>query len=154
LSWNEFLLTVHILAAIVWLGGAWMLLMLGLSLKGADLQRRADFTRMTEKVPSVVFAVASILLIVAGTLMVVDVDAYEVSDTWVTLGYAGWFVSFLFGVGFYGPEGKRRERTIEAEGIESPAVKKSLDRVLTVAAVDSTIITLVVVDMVVKPGFG
>ena len=147
----EVLLTVHILAAIVWLGGAWMLLALGLSLRGAELQRRIDFTRMTEKLPSIVFAVASVVVILAGSWLV-DEAGYEYSDTWVTLGYAGWFISFLFGVGFYGQEGKRREKAIEEGGLESAAVAKSLNRVLTVAAVDSVIITLVVVDMTTKPG--
>jgi uncharacterized membrane protein len=128
-----------------------MLLALGLSLRGADLQRRVDFTRMTEKLPSIIFAVASIVVIGAGSWLV-DEAGYDYSDTWVTLGYVGWFISFLFGVGFYGPEGKRRDRTIEAEGIESPAVAKSLNRVLTVAAIDSLIITLVVIDMTTKPG--
>ena len=147
----EFLLTIHILAAIVWLGGAWMLLILGLTLRNAEAQRRADFTRMTEKVPSIVFAVSSIVLIIAGSLLV-DEAGYDFSDTWVTLGYIGWFISFLFGVGFYGPEGKRRDRVIEERGIQDPAVVKSLNRVLTVAAVDSIIITLVVIDMTTKPG--
>jgi uncharacterized membrane protein len=128
-----------------------MLLILGLTLKKADLQRRLDFTRMTEKAPSIVFALASIVVILAGSWLV-DEAGYDFSDTWVTLGYVGWFISFLFGVGFYGPEGKRRERTIEAEGAESPAVAKSLDRVLTVAAIDTAIITLVVIDMTTKPG--
>ena len=151
MTWAEFLLAVHLLAAIVWLGGAIMLLALGLSLRGAGNQRRAEFTRMTEKIPSILFAVASIVLIVAGSLLVNEIG-YDYSDTWVTLGYVGWLISFLFGVGFYGPEGKRRDRAIEAEGIDSPAVTKSLNRVLRVAAIDSTIITLVVLDMVVKPG--
>ena len=126
----EVLLTIHILAAIVWLGGAWMLLILGLTLKNADAQRRADFTRMTEKVPSIVFAVASVIVILAGSWLV-DEAGYEYSDTWVTLGYVGWFISFLFGVGFYGQEGKRREAAIEAGGIDSDTVTKSLNRVLT-----------------------
>jgi uncharacterized membrane protein len=151
LTWAEFLLAVHILAAIVWLGGSIMLLSLGLSLRGADNQRRADFTRMTEKIPSILFAVASIILIIAGSLLV-DELGYDYSDTWVTLGYVGWFISFLLGVGFYGPEGKRREKAIEAGGVDSPAVTKSLNRVLTVAAIDTTIVTLVVLDMVAKPG--
>ena len=151
MSWAEFLLTVHVLAAIVWLGGSWMLLMLGLSLRGADTQRRVDYTRMTEKVPSIAFAVASVVVILAGSWLV-DEAGYDYSDTWVTLGYVGWFISFLFGVGFYGPEGKRRDKRIEAEGMDSPAVTKSLNRVLTVAAIDSLIITLVVIDMTTKPG--
>ena len=147
----EFLLTIHILAAIVWLGGAWMLLILALSLRKADLQRRVEFTRMTEKVPSIVFAVASVIVILAGSWLVSEAG-FDYSDTWVTLGYVGWFISFLFGVGFYGQEGKRRDRAIEERGIEDPAISKSLNRVLTVAAIDSVIITLVVVDMTTKPG--
>ena len=147
----EFLLTLHLLAVIVWLGGSWMLLILGLSVRSAGVQRRVDYTRMTEKVPSIVFAIASIIVIGSGSWLVSEAG-YDYSDTWITLGYAGWFVSFLFGVGFYGPEGKRRERVIEADGIESPAVTKSLTRVLTVAAIDSTIVTLVVLDMTMKPG--
>ena len=128
-----------------------MLLALGLSLRGADVQRRVDFTRMTEKVPSILFAVASVVLILAGSWLV-DEAGYDYSDTWVTLGYVGWFVSFLFGVGFYGPEGKRRDRVIEERGIADAGVVRSLNRVLTVAAVDSLIITLVVIDMTTKPG--
>ena len=77
---------------------------------------------------------------------------YDYSDTWVTIGYVGWLISFLFGVAFYGPEGKRREKIVEERGIDDPGVVKSLNRVLTVAAVDSVIITLVVIDMTTKPG--
>jgi uncharacterized membrane protein len=151
LTWAEFLLAVHILAAIVWLGGAIMLLALGLSLRKSNNEERAQFTRMSEKIPSILFAAASIVVIIAGSLLVNEIG-YDYSDTWVTIGYAGWFVSFLFGVGFYGQEGKRREKAIEAEGIDSPAVTKSLNRVLTVATVDTILITLVVLDMVAKPG--
>ena len=151
MTWTEFLLFVHVLAAIVWLGGAVMLLVLGFSLRGAGNQTRAEFTRMSEKLPSILFAAASILLIIAGSLLV-DEYGYDYSDTWVVLGYAGWVISFLFGVGFYGPEGKRRETAIEAEGIEAATVTKSLNRVLTVATVDTIVITLVVLDMTTKPG--
>jgi uncharacterized membrane protein len=128
-----------------------MLLALGLSLRNADMQRRIDYTRMTEKVPSIIFALASIVVIVAGSFLV-DEAGYDYSDTWVIIGYVGWFVSFLFGVGFYGQEGKRRDKVIEERGSADPAVTKSLNRVLTVAAIDSVIITLVVIDMTTKPG--
>jgi uncharacterized membrane protein len=128
-----------------------MLLILGLTLRKADVQRRTEFTRMTDKVPSIVFAVASIILVLAGSWLV-DEAGYDYSDTWVTLGYVGWFISLVFGVGFYGPEGKRRDRIIDERGIDDPGVVRSLNRVLTVAAVDSLIVTLVVVDMTTKPG--
>jgi uncharacterized membrane protein len=151
MSLSEFLLTIHILGAIVWVGGSWMLLILGYSLRGADLQRRLEYTRLTEKVSSIVFSIASILVILAGSWLV-DELGYDYSDTWVTLGYAGWFVSFLLGVGFYPREGKRREKQIEASGADGPHVSASIDRILRVATVDTIIVTLVVLDMTTKPG--
>ncbi len=147
----DFLLTVHVLAAIVWLGGSIMLLVLGNLLRRAGVERRTEFTRLTERVGNLVFAPASVVLIVAGTLLVDEVG-YEYSDTWVTLGYVGWFLSFLLGVAFYPREGKRRERLIESAGMDDPGVLRSLNRVLAVAAIDTLIITLVVVDMTTKPG--
>jgi uncharacterized membrane protein len=147
----DFLLTVHVLAAIVWLGGSIMLLVLGNLLRGAGIERRAEFTRLAEKVGNLVFAPASVVLIVAGTLLVDEVG-YGYSDTWITLGYVGWFLSFLLGVAFYPREGKRREKLIESAGMGDPGVLKSVNRVLAVAAVDTLIITLVVVDMTTKPG--
>jgi uncharacterized membrane protein len=146
----DLLLTLHVLGAIVWLGGSVMLLVLGYAHKGAGIERRTDFTRTAEKISSILFAAASILVVLAGSFLV-DEAGYGYSDTWVILGYAGWFISFLLGVGFYGAEGKRRERAIEEGGIDSPAVAKSIDRVLTVATVDTLIIALVVIDMTTKP---
>ncbi len=146
----EVLLTLHILAAIVWLGGSIMVLVLGYLQRSAPVEQRVDYTRLTEKVGNLVFAPASIVLIVAGSFLV-DEAGYDYSDTWVILGYVGWFLSFVLGIGFYGPEGKRRDRVIEASGMSDPGVAKSINRVLTVATFDTLIITLVVVDMTTKP---
>ena len=147
----EFLLTVHILAAIVWLGGSWMLLTLGFALKSAGAQRRHEFTALTEKISSILFSSASIIVILAGSWLV-DEAGYDYSDTWITLGYVGWFLSFVLGVGFYPREGKRRGQLVEANGIDDPGVTASIDRILRVATVDTLIITLVVLDMTTKPG--
>ncbi|MDQ3933830.1 MAG: DUF2269 domain-containing protein [Actinomycetota bacterium] len=146
----EVLLTLHVLAAIVWLGGSIMVLVLGYLQRSAPIEQRVGYTKLTERVGNLVFAPASILLILAGSFLV-DEAGYDYSDTWVILGYAGWFVSFVLGVGFYGPQGKRRDAVIEANGISDPGVAANVDRVLTVATFDTLIITLVVLDMTTKP---
>ena len=154
MSWPEFLLTVHLLAAIIWLGGSCMLLILGHYMKRTgSIQSRVDYTRMTEKVGSVVFTSASILVIVAGSLLVNEFEGFDYDQAWIMIGYAGWFVSFLLGVGFYPREGKRREKVIESAGFDDPGVEISVNRVLTVAAADTAIITLVLLAMTTKPGF-
>ena len=147
----DFLLTVHVLAAILWVGGSWMLLVFSYAQRGDTIERRNDFTRFTEKLGPRYFAPLSIIVVLAGSLLV-DEAGYDYSHTWVTLGYVGWFLSFLIGVGFYPREGKRREELIEREGLEAPGVAASLSRILTAATVDTVIITLVVIDMTTKPG--
>ena len=147
----DFLLTVHVLAAILWVGGSWMLLIFGYAQKGDPIERRNDFTRFTEKLGPRFFAPLSVIVILAGSFLV-DEAGYSYSDTWVTLGYVGWALSFLIGVGFYPREGKRREELIEREGLAAPGVAASLGRILTAATIDSVIITLVVIDMTTKPG--
>jgi uncharacterized membrane protein len=85
LTTYEVLLTLDILAAIVWLGGSIMLLVLGYMQRSAPIERRVDYTRLTEKVGNMVFAPASIVLIVAGSFLV-DEAGYDYGDTWVILG--------------------------------------------------------------------
>lgn len=147
----DLLLTVHVLAAVIWVGGSIALLTLGYYLKRRDIQTRVEYTRWTEWVAPRVFAPASIAVIVAGPLLV-DEIGYEFNEPWLHIGFAGWFISFLIGVAFYGREGKKRERLIEQHGVEHESVAQSVNRVLTVATVDTLIITLVVIDMATKPG--
>ena len=105
---------------------------------------------MTERFGPCLFAPAMSALVVAGTFLV-DEAGYDYSDTWVTIGYTGWLISFLLGIAFYPREGKRRERLIEEHGMDDPRVDKSLRRVLAVATVDTIIVLLVVADMTTKP---
>ena len=147
----ELLLTIHVLAAVVWVGGSVLMLALGYHLRGRDAQTRVEYTRWTEWLAPRLLAPASIAVIIAGPLLV-DELGYEFNEPWLHVGFAGWFLSFLIGVAFYGREGKKREQLIEQHGIEHQSVADSVNRVLRVATVDTLIIVLVVVDMTVKPG--
>jgi hypothetical protein len=77
---------------------------------------------------------------------------YGFDQTWLTLGFIGWGISFLFGVGFYPREGAKREKLIEQNGMANEQVATSINRVLTVATVDTLVVLLVVIDMTTKPG--
>ena len=147
----DLLLTVHVLAAVIWVGGSVLALALGYYLRGRDIKTRVEFTRWTEWLGPRLFAPASILVIIAGPLLV-DEIGYEFDQAWLHVGFAGWFISFLFGVIFYPREGKKREQLIEQHGIEHESVVASVNRVLTVATIDTLVVVLVVIDMTVKPG--
>ena len=149
-GFQEFLLVAHILAAVIWVGGSWALLALGAYLRSKDMPTRVEYTRWTEWLGPRMFAPMSLIVIVAGPLLASDLEL-DFGQTWITLGFVGWTLSFLIGVGFYPREGKKREQLIEQNGIEHESVAASIGRVLTVAALDTLIITLVVIDMTLKP---
>ncbi|HYH59784.1 MAG TPA: DUF2269 family protein [Thermoleophilaceae bacterium] len=147
----DLLLTIHVLAAVLWVGGSAALLTLGYYLRGRDINTRVEYTRWTEWLGPRLFAPMSIAVIVAGHLLVNEIG-YDFDQTWLMLGQIGWLLSFLIGIGFYPREGKKREKLIEQHGIEHESVNASINRVLTVASIDTLIVVLVVVDMTTKPG--
>jgi len=147
----DLLLTVHVLAAVIWVGGSITILSLGYYLRSRDIDTRVEYTRWTEWLAPRIFAPASIGVIVAGPLLV-DEIGYEFNEPWIHVGFLGWFISFAIGVGFYGREGKKREQLIEQHGPEHESVSASVNRVLRVATIDTLVITLVVIDMTIKPG--
>ena len=148
---TDLLLTIHVLASVIWVGGSVLALTLGYYLRSRDIPTRVEYTRWTEWLGPRLFAPMSIAVIVAGHLLVNEIG-YDFDQTWLILGQVGWFLSFLIGVGFYPREGKKRERLIEQHGIEHESVAGSISRVLTVATVDTLIVVLVVIDMTTKPG--
>ena len=147
----DLLLTVHVLAAVAWVGGSIFALALGYYLRSRDVETRVEYTRWTEWLGPRFFAPLSVAVIVTGPLLA-DEIGYDLDQTWLTLGFVGWFLSFVIGVAFYPREGKKREQLIEQNGIEHEAVAASVNRVLTVATVDTLIVVLVVIDMTTKPG--
>jgi uncharacterized membrane protein len=150
-GYEKFLLTAHVLAAVIWVGGSVLLLALGYYLRSRDINTRVEYTRWTEWLGPRIFAPMSIVVIVAGHLLVNEYDL-DFDQTWLMLGQVGWLLSFIIGIGFYPREGKKRERLVEQNGIEHESVAASITRVLTVATVDTLIVVLVVIDMTTKPG--
>ena len=151
----EFLLTVHVLAAILWVGGAVTLhILMRRALQLPD--RRAQHERFTELewLGQRFYPGFSLLLLIAGILLVTrDEGGFEFSDIFVQLGLTGWVISFLIGIGFYEREGKKRGGIVEAEGADSPAVAASFRRTAMVNSFELLILLLVVVDMTTKPGW-
>jgi uncharacterized membrane protein len=150
-GYQKLLLTAHVLAAVAWVGGSVLALTLGYYLRGRDMETRVEYTRWTEWLGPRFFAPLSVIVIIAGPLLV-DEIGYDFDQTWLTLGFVGWFLSFMIGVGFYPREGNKREKLIEQHGLAHESVASSINRVLMVATVDTLIVVLVVIDMTTKPG--
>jgi uncharacterized membrane protein len=151
----DFLLTVHVLFAILWVGGGVTLhILMRRALRLTDGTARHTAFSELEWLGERFYPVFSLTLFVAGILLITrDDGGWEFSDTFVQIGLTGWVISFLIGIGFYGREGKRRAGLVEAEGADSPAVTASVKKTATVNSFELLILLIVVVDMTTKPGW-
>jgi uncharacterized membrane protein len=148
----QWLLAIHIFAAVVWVGGGLTINLLATFAVRSPLPgRKAEFAREAAFVGQRIFAPTSLILLLFGIWIVHHVG-YSYSKLWLMLGVIGWLASFAIGIGFLGPTAKKIDKTIEAEGPDSAAASALIDRVLMVARIDAVILTLVVFDMVLKPG--
>jgi uncharacterized membrane protein len=148
----QWLLLVHIVTAVAWVGGGVMLTILAaLAVRSSLPGRKAEFAHEAAFVGERIFAPLSVLLIIFGAWAVHE-GHWKYSTAWVTIGIVGWIVSFLIGIGFLAPQSKKIARAIDAEGPDSKTVSDLITRILLVARVDSAILVLIVADMVLKPG--
>ena len=148
----EFLLTIHVLAAVIWVGGGITIHVLGRRvLKRGDDQEVYEFSKEINIIGLRLYAPMSLILLVAGILLVNEAG-YEFSQLWITLGFLGWIFSFLVGIGYYGPKDKKLQALVAAEGPTAPGVVENVRQALMVNSFEILILVLVVIDMTVKPG--
>ena len=146
------LLAIHILCAVIWVGGGVHAHIIGrLAMKSGDRQKMLAYTYEAEFVGNRIFAPASIILLVAG-IFLVSKAGYDQSDLWIGLAYAAWITSFLIGVFYYSRSGKIRDAAIAEEGVDGPRFLANFKQTMTVNAIETGILLLVVIDMAIKPG--
>ena len=147
----EFLLTVHVLAAVIWVGGAVMLHIFGRLATKDGPEQQLIFTQHSIRLGNFIFAPLAVILLVAGVLLVNEVG-YSYGDPWIGIGFLGFLVSFLLGAGYYPGAGRRYGEVVAGEGPGSPAAQALYRRTATVNMAELTILLLVIVAMTTKPG--
>ena len=148
----QWLLTVHILAAVVWVGGAFALQVLAIRVvRDPDPTRLAAFARDTEVVGMRVFLPASLVLLLFGFWLVHEGN-WSLAEGWLTFGLIVIGISIATGAGFLGPESGRIARVIEAEGPASPDARRRISRIFLVSRIELVLLVLTVVAMTAKPG--
>jgi len=145
------LVYLHIIAAMVWLGGGFYFHYRFTMLRRAnDVASMVAVGKEVEATGNKVFAPASGIVLVMGIAMVAF-GPYGF-DLWIVLALIGFVVTFLTGILFIGPTSSKVAAAVEAEGIDSPEVAAQMDRLLTIARIDYVVLLLIVLDMVFKPG--
>jgi uncharacterized membrane protein len=143
--------SLHVLAAVAWVGGALTQNVLATRLnRSNDGALMARFARESEWVGTRIYLPSSLALLAFGIWMVAT-SAWNFTDLWIEIGILGMVATVITGAFFIGPTSKKIAAGIEANGPDDPQVRKQVETILRVGRVDLAVLLLVVVDMVTKP---
>ncbi len=144
---------VHILCAVVWVGGAFYAQVLAIRvMRSNDPAELPNLGRHIEFIGTRIFLPASILLFVAGLIMTSQRWAFQ--QTWISIAIVLWLFSALVGSLYLGPRSKRVAEMFEAEGPTSTAGRALLGRLFLVSRVELVAFAVTIALMVAKPTLG
>jgi len=147
----ELLLTLHVLAAVLWIGGAFTIQVLSSrALAGGDSRRMADLLDTSALIGNRVFAPSSLVLILAGFGLVSKLDL-SLGEFWISWAFGVWILSFLAGIAYFGPESGRLAKLVGEDGPGS-VFRQRLGRLLWVSRVELVLLISALVMMTAKPG--
>jgi len=152
MSRYEIYLFLHIVCAILWIGGGTMLLIQSIRAERAnDLVGMQRALATTTAMALVLFVPASLGALVFGLLMVID-GPWSFGTAWVVLGLIGFAATFCTGLFFIKPESERLEALVARNGgVMGPDAIAAGRRMLLISRVDFVVLYLVVADMALKP---
>lgn len=151
MSLPEALKFLHVLAAIVWVGGGVMLQVLMARARRAGPEEAANFNRHAEWTSNHVFMPASFAALAFGVWLVIA-GGYDFADLWITLGFVGFVLSAINGMAVLGPSAKKMKEAIDARGPNDPEAVRLARRLDLFGRFDLLVLIAVVFVMVVKPG--
>ena len=124
-SWYLTFKAVHVIFAVVWIGGGLMLTILGVIAERRERPGRTGHDR-TPGLDGRREALhpASIIVLLAGIAMMMNVD-WGWDHFWIVFGLIGFASTFVIGIGILAPTSKRVRRVIEASG---PGIRRRLRR--------------------------
>lgn len=142
-------LTVHVVAALVWVGGNTTLVTLGIVFeRRGDQEAMQVLARLASWIGPRVYAPASFIVFGFGVAMVRE-GQIGWGQFWVVFGLVGWAMTAATGLAFIGPQVKRIERAVELGNPDE--VARHVRRLYAGARFDSAILLLIVLDMLTKP---
>jgi len=146
---EEFLLTLHILAAGTWIGANVVQFVVTPRVGGAGAEVAAHWHRTAVSLGLKLYTSAAILLVITGFGLVgVSDGLYEMSDPFVSLGFLTVIVGAALSMRVFAPLGRRIADTYERGGDTGPLERRRA----TLAGVDTLLVVVTVAAMVAKWG--
>lgn len=145
------LLLLHVLVAVLWVGGGVTMGIAGLqALATHDPLAVASAARTSGRIGRTIFTPSSLVVGLSGVALVADLGL-PWREGWIVFALAAWLGSFALGMAFFGPQGARVGRLAAERGPADPEVQRRIRRILAVSRAVGVLLLLVIVDMTVKP---
>jgi uncharacterized membrane protein len=149
--WYALFKYIHVLFAVVWIGGGALLTILALAAeRKEDPMELVTVARQAAFVGEKVFAPAGLVVFLMGIAMMLNTD-WGWGRFWIVAGLIGYAVTFVTGVAVLSPLAKKIEVSAEQNGPTDPMTMTLISRILVIARVDVAVLFLVIADMVTKP---
>jgi uncharacterized membrane protein len=149
----EWLLFGHIAAVIAWVGGGMLLQMMVLRTRALGPERAVQLLADIEWMSVRYFIPVSLLTVALGFGLIAESEGvYDLGQTWIVLALIAYAISFFVGALYLGPESGRISKLAAERGDDDPEVQSRLLRLQWIARAELTMLVLIVLDMVVKPG--
>jgi len=146
-------LALHIVLAVVWVGGDVTLTTLGIVFeRKGDGEALAQLGKMGAWIGTRVYTPTLFALFALGVVLV-EKGNWGWGTFWIDFAIAGWAIATIVGVGFVGPELGRIDKAAAEHGPTSPEVGRRVKRLFTVFRFDTALLVLIVIAMVAKPTF-
>ncbi len=144
-------MTIHVIAAIAWLGAALAFQVMNVRVARADDGAAVGF--MAEQgawFGQRYFSIAGITTLLSGIVMVVVSDSLSFGDLWITFGLVGIAISIFIGSTLIRRTTDALDEAVTAG--DTGAVASLQSRLNLLGSIDLVVVFLVVVAMVYKPG--
>ncbi len=152
MSLYEILLFVHVLAVIIWVGGATMFHVLASrSVASDDASRVTALLAESEHLAKTYFIPSSVTALVSGVLLVIEAD-WGFSEPFVIGGIVGIVASIGIGAGILESMTARLAARVAGAGGLDQEAKDGLAKLRNISRLDLLIPVIVVFLMTAKPG--
>lgn len=149
MDWYSIVKFLHVMSAILWVGGGFVLFLLGMIAERAgNIADKLQAMRATGQLGGKFFAPLSMLTLAFGLVMCGFWVGF--SELWVVIGLVGYATTFSIGMLVFKPTGERMGAMIAAEGV-TPAVLAIGQRMMSWARLDYAVMLVIIADMVLKP---
>jgi uncharacterized membrane protein len=152
-SWYLAFKAVHVVAAVLWVGGGAFLTFMAMATERADDPGRlVEVARQAEWGAMRIFVPASFVVLAMGIAMTINGDL-DWGQFWLVFGLVAWAISTAIGIGFLTPRIKRLTKLLEDHDPRDSEVQSVVTPLLLAARLDIALLLLIVLDMTVKPRF-